>query len=395
MRSVAWTDVLQGLTMFAVLVIGVIVVARVSGGAAASYTRLSQDAPELFARPGAGAGLLLGVWASYMLLWLLADPMFPQLFQRFYAASGERSIVRTMVLYPVLTTVLFFFPVAIGVLGRLHVPGLVGKESDTVLPRLMERFGGDWLAALASAGLIAGIMSTMDSQLLTLGSIVQRDLLGIRESAKGEGLGAPGGRPKATLGITRLALALLAVAGFLLALRPPATILAIATETFAGLAVLMPAVFAALYWDRATPTGALLSIALGEAVVVLHHFGVLPRAGLLPAIPAVAVAAAALVATGLATRRPIEPRPSSWKELTTWGVSRKGKVGWTVVFLAFLGLSIDWWRFDGSFRLVAGIPDWLFYFAALGVLLSLAFWLFGRGVLKGGGSARPVSSVRE
>lgn len=395
MRSVVWTDVLQGLTMFLVLLVGFVVVARCSGGVTAGYEELARRTPDLFARPGAGGGLLLGVWASYMLLWLLADPMFPQLFQRFYAARSERSIVRTMILYPVVTTVLFFFPVAIGVLGRLHIPGLVGKETDRVLPLLMERFGGDWLAALASAGLIAGIMSTMDSQLLTLGSIVERDLLGSRRETPHDA------RPSAApLGATRhagtrVALAVLAVAGFLLSLRPPATILAIATETFAGLAVLTPTVIAALYWDRATALGGVLSIALGEAVVVLYHFGLLPRAGLLPAIPAVAVAAATLVAVGLASGHRREGRPPDWRELTAWGISRRAKLGWSLVFLAFLGLSIDWWRFGRESELLAGVPDWIFYFAGLGVLLSFAFWLFGKVILGAGKGGGLTSSRRE
>ncbi len=382
MRSVVWTDVLQGLMMFVLLLVGFLVVARASGGAGTAYSTLARSTPELFQRPGAGGGLLIGVWASYMLLWFLADPMFPQLFQRFYAARSERSIVFTMVLYPVVTTVLFFFPVAIGVLGRLHFPGLVGKESDSILPLLMERFGGNWLAALASAGLIAGIMSTMDSQLLTLGSIVERDLVG-RGTQDRAAPGAPAGRPR-TLGVTRIALAALAVVGFLLALRPPATILAIATETFAGLAVLFPAVVATLYSRRATASGIVFSIVLGELTVILYHFKLLPTFGLLPAIPAVGVAALALIVANLAGPSVADSRPKEWRSLVDFGLSRRQAAWWTLLFGAFLALSIDWWRFGRVARLFAGVPDWVVYFVALGVLLSVAFARFGRAVLRSG-----------
>ena len=384
MRSVVWTDVLQGVVMLIVLAAGFAVVARASGGVADSYARLAAESPQHFTRPGAGGGLVLGLWGSYMLLWFLADPMFPQLFQRFYAARGERAIVRTMVLYPIVTTVLFFFPVALGVLGRLHLPGLVGKDTDKILPLLMERFGGNGLAALAGAGLLAAIMSTMDSQLLTLGSIVERDLLkrgdALRPaSAPREPTGRKPGRRGVTSVSARVLLAALALAGYLLALRPPATILAIATETFAGLAVLFPTVIAALYWRRATAAGAIASIVVGELAVVLYHFKLLPTFGLLPAIPAVAVAAVTLLLAGFICR-PRSELSEAWLEATRFRLSPRAKLGWTLVFAGFFAASIGWWRFDGSPSFVFGLPSWLIYFAGLGFLLSVAFFLLGRAV---------------
>lgn len=380
MRSVVWTDVLQGVLMLAVLAAGFAVVAGASGGVASGYARLAAESPEHFARPGAGGGLLLGIWGSYMLLWFLADPMFPQLFQRFYAARSERSIVRTMVFYPIVTTVLFFFPVALGVLGRLHLPGLTGKDTDKVLPLLMERFGGSALAALAGAGLLAAIMSTMDSQLLTLGSIVERDLLRRGDApVQGGSHGMRGGGVR-TAATARVLLAALAVVGYLLALRPPATILAIATETFAGLAVLFPAIVAALYWRRATAAGAIASIAAGELAVVLYHFELLPTFGLLPAMPAVAVAVAVLVIVGLASRSRSR-LPDGWAEAASIRLPRRAGFGWALVFVGFFVASVDWWNFGERAALVAGLPSWLLYFVALGFLLSGAFFLIGRALV--------------
>jgi len=390
MRSVAWTDVLQGFTMFAVLLVGFLVVAGGSGGPAASYGQLYRDMPELFMRPGAGGGLLVGVWASYMLLWFLADPMFPQLFQRFYAARNERSLVRTMIFYPIVTTVLFFFPVAIGVLGRLHFPGLEGKETDTILPLLMERFGGSGLAALASAGLVAAIMSTMDSQLLTLGSIVERDIFGHRRAGRSPDVDdasaadGPVRRRRPELATTRIALAVLAVVGFLLALKPPATILTIATETFAGLAVLFPAIVAAIYWPRVTAWGSFASIAAGELAVVLYHFKLLPTFGLLPALPATALAAVVLLSAGFLAGRG-DTRPAGWGDAADIRMSLRAKIGWKLLFVAFLVLAVDWWRWGRLPVLLGGIPGWVAYFVALGVLLTIAFVFFGRAVLTGWG----------
>jgi len=385
LRAVARTDVVQGVAMTILLAAGLFVVARASGGFVAGLTRVAADSPAHFSRPGAGGGLALGLWASYMLLWSLADPMFPQLFQRFYAARGERSILRTMTLYPIVTGVLFFFPVAVGVLGRLHFPGLQGSETDQVLPLLMDRFGGDWLSALAVAGLLGAIMSTMDSQLLTLGSIVERDLMGLRDGGARGGAEPRGGRAGRRAGLpARATVAVLAVGGYLLALRPPATILAIATETFAGLAVLFPSVVAAIYWRRASASWSLASILVGEAAVVLYHFKLMPTLGLLPAVPAVGLSALVILLGGAFRRTGDEP-PPWWRGETSLGFSRSSARTWSAVLAGFFVLSLGWWRVAAEPRLLLGLPTWVYYFFGLCVVLAGALHGVTRSLeLRGG-----------
>jgi SSS family solute:Na+ symporter len=385
MRSVAWTDVVQGFIMLAALAAGLAVVVHALGGWGAATTRLAAASPGHLTRPGAGGGLPIGIWVSYMALWFMADPMLPQLFQRFYAAKTERSIVKMAALYPVVTTVLFFLPVAIGAFGRLVIPGLEGQKADTIFPLLMDRVGGPWLAGLAAAGVLAAIMSTMDSQLLTLASIVERDFLRRRESPAPRAPGAPVAR--ATTRRSRFAVALLAAAGCALALRPPATMLAIATEAFAGFAVLFPTVIAALYWRRATTWGAVVSIVVGEAVVVAYHFRLLPDLGLLTAIPATAAAALVLLLAGFLapSRRAL---PAAFAAHARLRMGRSRALAWTLVLGAFCVLSTDWWRFNGgSPTMVAGLPDWVIYFIVLGFALALALALFGRDATRAGTAA--------
>lgn len=393
LRSVVWTDFAQGVLMTAVLATGFVVVARATGGGA--FAALVDRFPALAARPGGDGSLILGVWASYMLLWFLADPMLPQLFQRFYASRSERPIVVSMALYPVVTAVLFFFPVAIGALGRLHVDGLAGRDADRILPMLMERFGGDWLAALACAGLIAGIMSTMDSQLLTMGSVIERDVFG-RGRTHG-GSGAEAGRPMVTNGpgegqgiAGRLAIVAMALGGFLLSVRPPATILSVATQAFAGLAVLLPAFFAALYSRRVSATGVVVSIVAGEVVVALSHLGVVTWPGVLPVVPAVAAATLVLAidtAVGRVVARDVGLRTlqggvDAWREDVRSGLGRAELIGWSAFTVALFVLSVDWWRFGAPPTVVAGLPGWIWYFLALSALIACALAALGRRLLR-------------
>ncbi len=379
MRSVVWTDFAQGILMTVVLAVGLLVVVRATGGGA--FATLAERFPALTARPGGDGSLIVGIWASYMLLWFLADPMLPQLFQRFYAARGERPIVISMALYPIVTAVLFFLPVAIGALGRLHIPGLVGKETDRILPMLMESLGGDWLAALACAGLLAGIMSTMDSQLLTMGSVIERDVFGRRRGERGIA--------------GRVAIVAMALGGFLLSIRPPASILSVATEAFAGLAVLFPAFFAAIHIRRVSASGVVASIVAGELVVGLSHFGVLSWPGMLTVVPAATAATLVLLADTVIGRvvpgRSLSSADDAWFQDAASGLGRTGLLGWCALVVALFVLSVDWWRFGSSATIVAGLPGWVWYFFALSMLVSLVFAGLGRRLLRYRGDGPGVS----
>jgi SSS family solute:Na+ symporter len=197
-------------------------------------------------------------------------------------------------------------------------------------------------------------MSTMDSQLLTLSSIVLRDGASIAGRAQRE---RPLGRSVAIVG--------LALAGFVLALRPWAPLLEIATETFSGLAVLFPVTVAALWWRRTNAWAGFASILAGEAVVVLCRFRLLPRFGLLPAIPAVAAAALVLVAGSLAFPA-AGPGPAARAPRRWWA--------WAAAFAGLFALACDFWNW-GDIRLgPLALPRWLWYH--FGLIVALFLLLF-------------------
>ncbi len=347
------TDVFQGLVMLVALVVAFVATSLALGGFTAASASVLKEMPELFARPGGGATLPAGIWFSYLLLWLLCDPVFPQLFQRFLAARSANSLALSATLYPVVTGILFFFPVAIGVLGHLVAPGLAGQASDSILPLVVNRLLPSWLSAVVVAGTLAALMSTMDSQLLTLSSMLVRD----------SGLAR---LPP------RLATMLLAGVGLAIAQRPPAPLLEIATETFTGLAVLLPVTVAAIYWPRLNGWAGFASIVTGEAMVTLYHYRLLPRFGLLPVVPTTVVVTAVLVAGSLLGRPSNRPplarlAPGAWRWLATTAL----------VFL----LALDLWNWNRTEPLWLGVPYWLWYSVGLNGLLVLLFARMSRARL--------------
>ena len=60
---------------------------------------------------------------SFMLLWLFADTMFPQIFSRFYTAKDEKTLKYLIIFYPIIVSFLFLFPVLIVV--WVHGVGII------------------------------------------------------------------------------------------------------------------------------------------------------------------------------------------------------------------------------------------------------------------------------
>ncbi|MEW6261959.1 MAG: sodium:solute symporter family protein [Thermodesulfobacteriota bacterium] len=356
MKSVAWTDVFQGFIMLLVLALALVVAADQAGGLGSAGQRLLEKHPELFSRPGAQGVLTPQVWFSWMFLWFFCDPMFPQLFQRFLAARDNTAIRRGMLFYPAVCSIVFLLPVTIGVLGRLSHPGLTGREADSILPLLAAGLDSPVLGALVITCGLAALMSTMDSQLLTCSSIFSQDILPLIRR-----------RPAAGAWPGRIFVLALSLAGCLMALRPPETMLVMAGQAFSGLAVLFPTVLFGLYSGWRSRTAAVVSILAGETALVLSFFGWLPTAGFLSAVPIVVVAFGVyLLAAGIERLR--KGQGLSWPKAFLASP-------YTWAFAAVLVLAQDWWRWGRRPDLFWGWPAWVFYFLLLSAVQT---WLMAR-----------------
>jgi len=342
MRAVAWTDVLQGLLALVVMLVALGVVVHSYGGWERSLSAVAAQEPALFSRPGLQGSYTPAIWFSYLALWFYCDPMFPQLFQRFYAADSARTLGRVAFWYPAICALVFAPPVIIGVLGHLSFPGLSGKEADGILAMVATGVAGDLAGTLVLVAGLAALMSTMDSQLLTLSSIISRDLWPLL---------ARGHQP--SVASSRMFVALLAGAGLLVAVTTNATILDLGITAFTGFAVLFPTVLFGLYVTRPRPAAAMASIVSGEAVVVASYFGLLPSTGFLSAVPAMLCATLVYLVVQLATdsRTRLTVSRGAWPYLS----------GFALLFI----LAHDFWNWGDATPVIVGLPRWLWYFLGL------------------------------
>ena len=372
MRSIVWTDLIQASMMIVFTMAAFIIIFRRSGGFVRAHEEVYSSFPALFSRPGQDGSMLFGIWFGYLFLWFFADPMFPQLFQRFIAAKDEKSLNTTVVLYPLITTILFFLTVSIGVLGRHTFPNLSPAESDAVFPLLLQRYAGVFVSTLLITGSLAALMSTMDSQLLTLTSLITVDFVHFkkREVLKEKGV-----------------IVALGALGFLIAIKPPQTILDFVSKTtFNGLAVLAPTVIGGLYWKRANRYAAAASIVAGEGLVLAFYFKLLSVPGILPVVPILAATTVVFIAVSLLSTAPGENTgivtliyPGIWP--------------WVLVFAGLFILGNDFWAWNREPIFVIGLPLWVWYFVGLGILLSVVYKVFVLREVKGGepkGSGKAV-----
>ena len=179
LRAVAWTDCLQG-ALLAVGLSGLLAATLFSGegiGAAAEWVLANQ--PEKGLRPG---GAMQATWASTVLLIGFSGAVYPQAIQRIFAARSTTSLRKALAalgFLPFLTTLPVFL---VGILALPRLGGLNGIAADQVLPALLRGWAAEseWMFAmslLTVVGVIAAIMSTADSVLLTLSSMLAKDFV--------------------------------------------------------------------------------------------------------------------------------------------------------------------------------------------------------------------------
>ncbi len=180
MRAVAWTDAAQGVLMLVGLGALLVWVLGASGGLASLTQQIALARPDAVRVPDAAG---CANWISTVLLLGLASVVYPQAIQRIYAAKSGATLKRSfaiMTFMPLTTTAVVML---IGLAAIPRFADLGASEADRVMPLLL----GQWaevgsLTALAAVvvfmGALAAIMSTADSVLLSLGSVVAEDLLG-------------------------------------------------------------------------------------------------------------------------------------------------------------------------------------------------------------------------
>jgi len=178
MRSVAWTDVIQGVLLLAGVIFIFIAIQMEYGGFIESGEIIKNRQPLAFAPPDWYEKRL---WFSTIMLAFFGISVYPHAIQRIYAAKNEQTLVRSfqfMAFMPLLTTL---FMVVVGWVGLAQFPGLSRSGSEQITMIMLKDISlrmpamGALIVLFLSAA-IAAIMSTVDSALLAISSLVTNDI---------------------------------------------------------------------------------------------------------------------------------------------------------------------------------------------------------------------------
>ena len=298
-KAVGWTNTFQGLFMLAIAwSLGLYLPIKLYGGVGAMFEQILQARPELLTAPGLDAGGAPWSWGGYssaIIVSAVGLMMWPHLFMKAFTARSDRTLKRTVFLFP--TFQIFLIPVfLIGFAGVLYPER--PPAPDFILPfMILNTELPAVVVGLFCAGALSASMSTGDALLHAAGSVIVEDVIGpFRTMSDGlqrrliQGFVLVFGAIAygfAVSGSTSLVVLLLTAYGLICQLAPP--------------------IVAALYWPRATTPGVIAGFAAGSATALFFFFSASGGADLRPfglheGVLGLVVHVCVLVAVSLATR---------------------------------------------------------------------------------------------
>ncbi len=180
-RAIAWTDVIQGLVLMTGFIILLFMLYKQFGSISLA-TNIIQQLPDATKADVPDANRLRE-WLSYIIIVGLGSTLYPQAIQRIYAAKSEKVLrqgLAFMAFAPLFTVLI---AVITGIYAIAYLPGLEGTESDQVLTRMLAVVQGNsilgyWLVVVLFSAILAAMMSTADSALLSISSMLSKDIYG-------------------------------------------------------------------------------------------------------------------------------------------------------------------------------------------------------------------------
>jgi SSS family solute:Na+ symporter len=261
MRSVAWTDVLQGLVMITTSLAALFyMVHAFLGGWGPYFERLSAEASELLKVKWPLLGSVRESYLGLVIPWFFFALSNPQVFQRYYVPKDVTTLRRMIWGFAMFGFVYTLISTQFGLICRLLVPEL--KVADQAMPTLLATKVPPLVAIIMLIGIMAAAVSTIDSIILTLSSMVGRDVYrAFRPSASED----------KELRIGKAFIFVFSIVCYIFALFRPGLIAILSAMSSGGMLVIVPSIFAAFFWKRATAPAALLGMVVGVVIVGLGY----------------------------------------------------------------------------------------------------------------------------
>jgi len=235
---------------------------------------------------------------NYLRMWLifgLADIPSQTLLGRAMAAKSERVAQNSFYLASGGYFLFAMIPVTLGIIASVTMPGL--EDSESVIPTLAIAHLHPVAVAIFVGAILAAIMSTCDSAMLSVASLISRNILPLVRRAPSD---------KLSLLVARASIPVTALIGIAVALEAQQVYDVIVDANILALTATTVPFLLSIWWKKATRIGALAAMAAGFATWLISR-------SLAPEMPGdlfgLGVCLVTIVVVSLATQRIDPPRP--------------------------------------------------------------------------------------
>jgi Na+/proline symporter len=268
-RSVAWTDAIQGTVLMIGFLVLIGIVMQRFGPLSEITDILANTAPEKLAAPTAEGAR---EWISWVLIVGIGGALYPQAIQRIFAARSARALRRSLSVMAFLPLTTTLIAVLFGVTAAARLGGNIqGEEVLTVVLNEVHQGSvlGQWLVVLLFSAILAALMSTADSVVLSISSMVTKDFVAVARPDWSQ--------KRLTLIGKACSWVVVAIAcAVAIALRET-TLVSLLKIKFELLTQLAPAFFLGLHWRRAQTGPVFAGMLIGVATALVLVFGGWPQ----------------------------------------------------------------------------------------------------------------------
>lgn len=275
-KAVCTTDFIQGMLMLvAIISVPILAYATLTynTGFSDSLVANGVSSPENFLNffKNDDGSSVSAVSIISNLAWGLGYFGMPHILIRFMAVKSNAEIKKSRKIAIIWVIISLAASCLIGLVARGYLAeSLNGTSSETVFIRAIQQFFSSnvvliFIGGIFLCGILAAIMSTADSQLLVTASAVSEDMYnGVIKKDASE---------KSSLRIGKIAVIVVAVIAFFIAIDPQSSIMGLVSDAWAGFgSAFGPVVLLALFWKRSTLAGAISGMAIGALTVIVWDY---------------------------------------------------------------------------------------------------------------------------
>jgi SSS family solute:Na+ symporter len=273
LRAVYWTDVIQGIWMYAAVWIGAMYLAfELFGGPLELWQQVRAQRPDLLSMPGPRGFFTPGMWVGMTITLSFGIVFQPHMMIRYYTAVDAKTLKLLGATTPIYLMTLYVPAALVGLGGAVAMPGL--EIPDRIFPELLFAHAPPVLTGVILAGATAAAMSTLDSILHANMSVLTRDVY--------QRYLAPERSQAHYVAVGRMIVLALLVVGYVLSVRTFDFLVVLVTLSGSGALQLMPAILGVCFPARrcfsregilAGIVGGLLALYV-TLVVIPHPLGV-------------------------------------------------------------------------------------------------------------------------